>query len=177
MQESDSTIYVRFTKTTIFRKIFCTILQDHKYDERVWLLVLSVPDSSKSPGWYALFLSDRQVHFLRKKFCLLLASRFFFMTYCSGRLIIPTSAKGKLEHWCCQCRPGRSRIALWGKLRFELALGEVRIWHFLQEKVRNHMSWIFPRRDWDSKLPWISSSPVTYTMREPWFVVVDGILC
>ena len=54
VQESDSTIYVRFTMTTIFRKIFCTILQDHTrfcfkimhgrtrilYDLCVWLLAV-----------------------------------------------------------------------------------------------------------------------------------------
>ena len=52
----DSMICVRFSKTTIFRKIFCTILQDHTrfcfkimhgrtrivYDQRVWLLAMGL---------------------------------------------------------------------------------------------------------------------------------------
>ena len=58
LQESCSMISVRFTKTTIFRKIFCTILQDHTrfcfkimhgrtrivYDQRVWLLAMGIDE-------------------------------------------------------------------------------------------------------------------------------------
>ena len=65
MQESDRTIYVRFTKTTIFRKIFCTILQDHTrfcfkimhgrtrivYDQRVWLFTRDGMEYAERRRW------------------------------------------------------------------------------------------------------------------------------